>query len=263
MLQTLPKSAQKIIDHYFNLQIGGKKVTCLYYINEAYDEEFRKKNPVPDDIDRYHKRKTKKRAYIGKGSPKEIERTVIELAKQYSFNLQRATSKEIRQFMYVHRIGIDCSGFVVWVLNEVVKELQKKPVWKVIRSAGQFRGKLRMFLRPIENISVKVLDNRKNSVVVSLREIQPGDLIISLHGKHVLLIESVTINSNLLTDFSYVQSTWWYGDGNGVRRGKVKIKEIGGELKDQEWVEDFDKKGENWTYQGIKAGSWIIRLNKM
>lgn len=58
--------------------------------------------------------------------------------------------------------------------------------------------------------------------------------------------------------FKYINSTWWYGESNGVVKGWVDIVNPKGYLVEQSW-EDFQD-GKNWTLEGIKHEGKIVRL---
>ncbi len=243
----LPSSSLKIIDHYFHLSLGGKKVPCPYYINEDY--------PLPNSQElAYHYKRSLKRVLVGKGSPQEIEDFTKKIAQKENFDLQKATVKQIREFMAHHEIGIDCSGLVVWALNQVWKEEYGQPIWQFINYGKKhILRKLLIKLRPIENIGVKVL--MRNSHEINVEDIKPGDLIITWNDEHVILVTEVGLEY-----FRYVNSTWWYGDGGGVKEGKVTIKDPQGALLDQDWSEALYK-GKNWTYEGLKENGKLMRLS--
>lgn len=261
----LAKPALKIIDYYFNLRLGSKNVPCPYYINEDYSLPYFENGKV---VSRgkliFKKKRTKNRALIGKGSPSEIIKITQEFAKKDDFDLEKASVAEIRKFMAKHGVGIDCSAVVARALNEVTKEKFKKPLWKFINFGKRnFLRKILIRLRPIENISVKLLSSELNSKVISsLADIQPGDLLIAWNNQHVILITEVGFNKKQPAYFKYVNSTWWYGDKGGVKEGKVLIKNINNPLVDQIWLEDTYQ-GRNWTLEGFKDHGKVVRLRNL
>lgn len=256
----LPQLSQDMIDNYFKLKIGNKIISTPYYINEKYDEKHKKAYPISSDVSRFKKRTITNRALVGKGSPKDIENIVHKYATRDDFNLQTASISEIREFMMIQGIGIDCSGFVVWVLNEAYMQKQNQPIWKFLEFKKNLLRKILILLRPVENISVQVLGQNSRRVT-DISTIQPGDLIISWSSSHVLLVSKVTFGKNKKPiSFEYINATWWYGKENGVRRGIVKIVQPKGMLKEQLWLDDVDDKKKNWTYEGIKNGSQLVRL---
>lgn len=261
-LAHFPPLLKKIIDHYLNLSLGIQKVPTPYYINEDHDQDYKKLHQVPKDIDRFSRRDKKNMSLIGKASPTEIEQTVYKYAKKHHLQLNSISKIQIRNFMEEHGIGIDCSGFVVWILNELFKEKYRKPIWELIEiKSGNLIRKLLVKLRPVSNISVRVLVN--NSVPIQkVSDIRPGDLIITWEGQHVLLVSKVKYDQeNNPIYFEYVNSTWWYGGSNGVGKGKVTITKQDGDLKSQDW-DDF-LPGKNWTYEGVKNKGTIFRLSAL
>lgn len=250
-----------IINHYLTLNLGGEKIVTPYYINSNFTKPIVHRKILANIKFHYVKKRTKQRGLIGKGNPKEIEKVTQIYAKKSGFNLETASKEEIKQFMEKYGIGVDCSGLVVWILNELTKEKYNKPVWHYINfNAKHVVKKLMILLRPIENISVKVLSNSNNSISInSILDIRVGDMIIGWWDEHVLLITEIgTDENNKPYYFEYINSTWWYGKNNGVLKGRVDISDIKGYLVEQTW-EDFQE-GKNWTFEGIKNEGKIVRL---
>ena len=132
-MSQLHKTTQKIIAHYQNLDLGGKKVCTPYYINTSRSKDLR--------------------VMVGKGTPEEIEMEarIWEKVKGVDFSLM--SNLEIKQFLTGRGIGIDCSGFIVHVLNVYYQEVFKKPLWKCLKiPVKTVFSKLKYFLRPIEHL---------------------------------------------------------------------------------------------------------------
>ncbi len=244
---TLPKSAQRVVEHYYNINLGGKKVVTPYFMNE--------------------RGKRGRRAFVGKGTPEELEKATQQTAKKHNFNLHAATASQIRAFMIKHELGIDCSGFVSWVLNAIVREKRKKSLWRYINfQMLPFVARVKSKVRPVENISVKVLTHPKNSThIESILEIKVGDMIRIYGGNHILLISEMTYdNGGNPVGFKYVNSTMYKDQHYGIRTGTVKIQDKNKYLIGQEWLDE--EKGINWIYNEIKnyeADSRIVRLNAL
>lgn len=177
---SLPDSVNAIIQQYLNLNLGGKQIVTPYYINSNYDKPVVCGKVLADIQFNYVKKKTKQRALIGKGSPREIEIATEKSAHKNNFDLNKATKEEIKQFMEENRIGIDCSGLVVWILNELAKKQYGKPVWQYIDfNTNNILKRLMVQLRSVENISVKVLSNPVNVIPIkNILDIHIGDMII-------------------------------------------------------------------------------------
>lgn len=124
------------------------------------------------------------------------------------------------------------------------------------------RAKFSRLLKEVEFISANTLTNESNSVKIRLDEVQPLDMI-RLHsiipgGFHIALVTKVENN-----EITYIHSSKFYLDENGVRYSKIRITNLGSEdLSDQEWV-DVDKNGKNWIkeeYETNKEDSGFRRL---
>ncbi len=253
----LPDQAQKVIQKYSNLLLGGKKVPIPYYIN--------KPDPVPTRPGEFYKvRKSLHRALMSKGDPSEIEDVVKKYARKYNFLVENKSIGDIQDFMCRHGIGIDCSGFIVWILNEVTKQKLNKKMWECINfsSANPFK-KLIIKLRPLENISVITLrDNAQK--IENLNDVQPGDIIITRPKKlfnHVLLITETGFKNDKLVYMDYVQSTAWYSERSGIINGTVIIKDPKMNIIDQEWFEDKVK--HNFTYEGVRDDPTAAKVMRL
>lgn len=113
----------------------------------------------------------------GKGSCKDIALKTVELANEQNIKLLDLTPKQIYNFQKKNKIGIDCSGLAVNLLNFYVK-LQNKEI-------------------PFENprkISANILTKSPIShPIKNLEDIQTGDLIRSKNGHHVqFIIEKIS-----------------------------------------------------------------------
>lgn len=233
---SLPAAAEQVISEYTHLRLGNKDVVCPYYINKT-------------------KERAGLRVLIGKGDPGEIIREVNVWAKLKGFDMTKADAKQIREFMILHSIGVDCSAFVVHTLNYWFKQVGKQPLIKYLKFPHNGPiDLLRRALRPVENIGANVLTSTDNCVAISnLNEIRPGDFIRSKghlkNSHHIALVRSVTLEDDVITEFEYVHSNRNYDDQNGVKYGKVLITNPKGELKDQNWTEVMN--GKNYTLEGL------------
>jgi hypothetical protein len=247
MNRTLSDSANSVIHRFSHLNLGGKEVVTPYFMNE--------------------RGKKGRRVYVGKGHPAEIESLTKSLAEKYDFNLDKASSEEIRDFMISHEVGIDCSGFVVWVLNEIAQEKSGVPIWKLIDlRMPSILGKFKGILRPVENISVRVLTHPDNSAhILNLNDIQPGDYIRTLGGHHILLISEVYYEDNIPKEFTYINSTMYKDKYYGIRKGRVLITNPDKYLIHQDWIDDGEN-GINWVFDAVKnheEDSKIMRLKAL
>jgi len=231
MIKTLPKEALSIIDQYRHLPLGDKLVQCPYFKNRA---NVRAGLSV----------------YMGKGTPDEIIEETKILAQKSSFDLKTMSEQDINQFMILNSLGIDCSGFISQILNALDEKLVKK-IAAIKFSKRPIRALISRY-RPIENISANQLTSAPHSEMLDLwQDLQPGDMIRTRAGKHVLLIiETKRNESNDLKEFTYNHSTSYYDQANGIRQGRVSIIYPNEALKDQDWQEKDDS-GKNYTHEGL------------
>ncbi|MCS7317899.1 MAG: hypothetical protein NZZ41_06310, partial [Candidatus Dojkabacteria bacterium] len=156
----------KHIKRFLELRLGRHLVPTPYFIN--------------------YLRKKDLRVMVGKGTPDEIETEFKIWAKVKNFKYENAEISEIRNFLCEVGIGIDCSGFVVHVLNEYLKEVKNKSIWKLFRLPKDYPIYLRIgyLLRPAEKLGVKIITSDDNSYMVQLKDVSELDLIKSTAKKN-------------------------------------------------------------------------------
>ncbi len=240
MDELLSKNGIETIDKYANLPIGERAIRCPYYKNSTLARALS--------------------VYSGKGSPQEIVDEVSELSHKERIDFSSCSDSQVRDFLIEHGIGIDCSGFVSNVLNDINPEIirgiqldkaRKNPImnWYVNR------------FRKISNISVKTLTSDKNAhEIKSLHDIRPADMIETRNGQHVLLVFRVVMAEDYVREIEYAHSTMYYGKENGVRKGTIKITQKDKDLGNQEWTEVDDNTGVNYTHEGYLDGGRVFRL---
>lgn len=234
-ISELPKSAQLIINQYRMLNLGGKNVQCPYFINT--------------------KRRKDLRAMVGKGTPVEILMESKIWEKLKGVNFDELDSKEIKEFLLNKGIGIDCSGFVLHVLNAWYRDRKGKDIWKDLKIyENNIMSRLRFFLRPAENMGANTLTGDINTKQIVINEVLPGDLIRSKWKKvgthHVHLVYEVQRIDNKVKLIKYVHATPYYGEDSGVKFGEIEIIDQNNDLKDQKWNE-IDSRGVNFSYEGF------------
>ena len=245
---SLSAQANKLIDHYFNISLGKHTIPCPYFNN--------KKMKVRAGL----------RVAVGKGSVTEIEEELSLVALREKVDLSALNKKEITQFATDHNIGIECSGFVYYVLSEELKATKNTSLKKHIRplSKNPLRRTLAS-LRPAENTNVATLISDKNTKDILLKEVQAGDLILMMgtgekHDlNHVLLISKVEYKNNVPKTIEYVHSLQWKTDGiyHGVRRGTITITNIKKPLATQTWVERKKSGDDNETLYRVKTAEMV------
>ncbi|KKQ36340.1 MAG: hypothetical protein US52_C0001G0008 [candidate division WS6 bacterium GW2011_GWA2_37_6] len=227
---SLPNGTKEIIKSYFELPLGGKKVKCPYFMNLKGE-------------------RAGLRVMIGKGTVEEIVHEVMVWAQLKGVGLNKMSTEEIRSFMIKKGIGIDCSGFAVYVLDAWFKEIYHAHLWESLHyKDNSFFAKLRRRLRPVENIGAELLTSEINCTKVThLQEILPGDLIRAKgkqnNAHHVAVITDVFYNDKgIIEKFVYTHSHRFYELENGVREGYVIITDPEKELKDQEWHDHYQNR---------------------
>lgn len=199
---------------------------------------------------------------VGKGSPEEIVEEAGIFAIKEQINLKSLDSVNLSKFLVDHNLGIDCSGFVFYVLAAEVREKTGKSLTKILKfpfSKNPLR-KLLIKLRAVQNTNVKILAHEKNSLPVKLPDAKPGDLITLLTTNelgdrdHVMIIHEIDEDK-----IYYTHSQQWPTDGkysHGVRQGYIKITNQNKSLLEQNWSEK-----EALEYAKKSQGAEIRRLN--
>lgn len=249
MNATLSPAALKTIHDYLNLPfVGVAGVRCPYFNNARLGQRGQLK------------------VLIGKGTPEEIVEEAKIISIQYSkdvfdkngvFNAhvdhpaEHEQAECIRQFLVDNNLGIDCSGFVTNVLQKHFWETKKIDLARklFVTPKKNFLRWIISRLRPVEQISVGVYANDKNTLVVNeLQKIQPADLIIMLktgpnkNHNHILLVTEVSVEK-----IKYAHARAWSSEGkygHGVAQGAITIASPEKGLLEQVW-EEKDKIGEN------------------
>lgn len=233
MKSTLSPAATTIISHFENLQIGGKKIRCPYFNNK----------------------RAGKRASLsvltGKGRPQDIEEEAHILAQRERINLSIQNEEQVRAFLVDHELGIECSGFAYHVLAAEQKS-KGKSIRSIVPHSTGFIRKLIARWRHLQNVNVKAFADEKNSSVISLSNVQAGDIITMLgtgdtHDlDHILIVSEVDEKT-----LHYIHALNWKSDGkynHGIRRGSITINKKDGALTEQTWQEDGKTGKENETY---------------
>jgi hypothetical protein len=226
----LSTQAQEVLTNYLHLPFKEKEVFCPYFIN--------KKNKIHGAL----------RVLIGKGTPQDI----VEEAKIFSLkekiDLKNMSSENIRLFLTVHHLGVDCSGFIYHILDAEMKARNKSSFAKqlLFPFAQSFVKKIITKLRPAENTNVLTLGHEKNSSPVAYQNAEPGDLIIIRNAglekqyQHVALLHKVEKNNEGQIILHYSHSIQLLNEGSaehGVRQGYIKIINPTKKLTEQFWLE--------------------------
>lgn len=233
MIIRFPIKTRKLINHYFALKIGQHKIHCPYFQNVT-------KKMVPP-------------VFAGKGLPEEIEK---EAKKIFSDELlSRIDPNQLRLYLTLAGLGIDCSGLVTNALNSFLREKKLGSIQKVIKypTANPLRL-LTYQLRPRSNLSASTLTHSLNTTPLkNLNKIKPGDLL-KIGNHHVVLVNEVELNKkNEAIRIGYLHSTSDYFDQHGVSRGNIHIFNKNKPLAKQKWDEKY--RNENWLLKDYLAST--------
>jgi hypothetical protein len=238
--KTLSEQALKTIQHYSQLTFGDKKINCPYFNN------------------RRSKVRAGLRVMIGKGNPEEIVDEANLFALREKINLKNLSGESLKQFLVDHNLGVDCSAFAYYVLAaEYAQKCGAKLSSRLHYPHTNILRKLLIKLRPVENIGVPTLGHERNSSLVEIKDVLPGDLVIVLNaGKeqnvnHVLVVYKVEYENDLPTKLFYAHSFAWSIDGkynHGIKSGTIEITDISKSILEQIWTENGKRSEENETY---------------
>jgi len=236
----LPNRALSVIDQYRHFTIGNSVCSVPYFNNKT----ARARGAL--------------RAYVGKGSPKDIYEEVESFLNKEHLPADQLSDTSLKKLLVDHNIGIDCSGFVYYVLNAYNEESDKGSIDKhlsFINCTG-ILGKIRCSLRPAENCDVATLAHDKNSNIVSIADLKPGDLITMISASvdetdnehdHVLVIHQTDYQNFFPTKLYYSHAVAYPEDGvygNGIRQGTIEVPSPNISLTSCRWIED-GKEGQN------------------
>ncbi len=221
---------------------------------------------------------------VGKGAPAEIVEEAKIISIQYCHGLfdkdglcdvhldhpaPHEQTECVRQFLVDNNLGVDCSGFVVNVLRAHFLETKKIDFTKklFIASRTNLLRRLITRLRPVEQVSVAVLADEKNSEIVSgLSSIKPADLIIMLktgpnkNHNHVLLVTEKNDRG-----IKYAHARAWPSEGkygHGVTEGIITITDPNQGLLAQTWEEKNMVNQDNETYLEAKQAE-ILTIKRL
>jgi len=235
-MSTLKTSTQSIIQKFEKLPFDGHTISCPYFNNKRAQQ------------------RAALRVMIGKGTVEEIAEEADMIARKKHIDLYILSDEQLKHFLVHNHLGIDCSAFAYYILAQEYYETKHKDLKKQLYfpHAKNPLRKLLIKLRPVENISVRVLAHEKNAEKISLKDIQAGDMIIMMNGgprkdyNHILVVTDVQQST-----VNYVHSFAWPSDGeynHGIKHGTIAIIDPDKTILDQQWEEQTKTGQENWTY---------------
>lgn len=231
-IHDIDKSISEYIRQYTKMSVDGLVINCPYWIN-------RMKNG-----------KVILRGFAnGKGSAGEIRKELDMRLNRLSDDLKfKLTTETVRKFAKKERIGIDCSGFVYRVLDELLRldygDTKYNNLEKVLRGG-------------INKTNVKRLTSLEYSKeIIDIKDLKLGDIIRLWGGKHALIIIR-----NDQKELVYAHSSSLSTKIQGVHTSKIQIIDVTRSLKDQQWQEEA-RTGENFgkKYFNPEKGDGVFRL---
>lgn len=227
------KALDNLLFKYTHLPVGGKEVVCPYWMNNLEKGIY---GPIG-----------------GKGTPVEIVSTTNEHAISEKVDLNKMDVEAIDLFMRACRIGVDCSGFVFWMLNELDLEKGGNGI------ADNIPGSTGKVIKARASVAMLCSDN-VSRVVEKINEVKIGDMIRLRRGKHIAIITKIKKDSEGVIEIEYSHSSD-ITRVKGVHAGKIKIINEFSGLGDQEWEETIEEGVSYGTEFCSGVGDSIRRLN--
>ncbi|HAT03242.1 MAG TPA: hypothetical protein DCS29_00485 [Candidatus Magasanikbacteria bacterium] len=222
-IKQLSQPTLQLINQFLHLTFNGKRVRTPYFNNRRSGT------------------RGALRVSIGKGNVNDIKEELKILSLREKIDLRELDEQTITEFIVDHKIGIDCSGLVYYILDEELKSQHKNHLKTYLKfpDAKNPLRKLLIKLRPVENCNVKTLAYEINSAEINLNNIQAGDMIIMMNAgarhdyNHVMVITHIDD-----TTIHYVHSFQYPEDGlynHGVREETITIINTSKSITEQQW----------------------------
>jgi hypothetical protein len=229
--KTLSQNSLALIDDYVKFTFAGATCSIPYFNNKTT------------------KSRAGLRALIGKGRPEEIRDELEIIIKKQKVDEANLDSQSLKKILVDNNLGIECSGFAFHILEA---ESQSRGLGSLTKNINfinckGFIGQMRCMLRPVENCDVSTFANNKNSSIIPLSQIRPGDIITMTKEhedamrNHILIIKEVCYESDLPVSFKYAHAVAYPEDGlygSQIRQGQVKIVDQNKDLTEQIWQEE-------------------------
>lgn len=197
---------QECYYRYTHLSLGGKEIACPYWVNI-----IRLGIWGPGG---------------GKGTPEEITNITKEEASKAGIDLNSLSERDILTFMRTKRIGVDCSGFVFWMLDALDYEKGGNGIADDIPgSQGKFTG-------PRANVRM-LTDSGVCVDIEKIKEAKVGDIIRLMGSKHIAIVLSLDDK-----EIIYAHSSG-KTEVTGVHLGRIEIIDSQSGLERQVWEENI------------------------
>lgn len=231
------------IDKFLNLEVGGVYCKVPYIFGSSWLEFWRTG---------------------GKGSIDQIKTEAKKLFALYDLIPSEMSEFERYKFLRDKRVGIDCSGLVYNVYDEVSKVLLNKSIGDFILRKTGFLGKLDKYLFSFKRnrriASYHLTSDINSFPIENLKDIRVGDMIkmksLDPNIGHVAIIYDVDLDKNVIT---YAHSSF-KTKTVGPHLSKINITNINLPIDKQNW-EELSVKGESIsTSANSKEGLGLRRL---
>ena len=230
-----------MIEQYKNFKVGNAICSIPYYNNKTRREH------------------AALGVFVGKGSPKSIYEEVRTILIKEKVNENSLDSESLKKLLVNENLGIDCSGFAYYILNEESKSRGKGSLDKHIHfiRATNILAKFIVRLKPEKNVDVLTFADNKNSKIISLEQVECGDIITMISStnngerNHILVINQIEYQNFKPITLHYVHAVAWPTDGeygHGIHEGKIEITDINKEVTEQRWIENGKLGTENYTF---------------
>jgi hypothetical protein len=230
--KTLSSRARSVIDQYRHFKVGRAVCSVPYFNNKT----VRARAGI--------------RAQIGKGSPQEIFEEVQTILIKGSIPADALADESLKKLLVDANLGLDCSAFAYYVLNAESEELQKGRLDKHLSfvKSSSLLGGFRSRFRPIENCDVQTLADNKNSRLVPVAKVQPGDMIVMTGYEagpgtvrdHILIVHQVEYQNFVPTRIHYSHTMAYPEDGvygSGIKEGIIEILDPLKSIIEERWSE--------------------------
>ncbi len=252
--KTLSKKALDLIEQYLHFQIGDAVTNVPYYNN------------------RTRKNRIALRAYVGKGSPTDIRDELEAIILREKIDLKSFTNELLKKTLVDNNLGIECSGFVYYVLEAESENRNLGTISKNINfiNCRGFVGQIRCAIRPVENCDVETFAHNSNSKLIELKDILPGDMITMQSDKsnkernHILIVKEVRYDNNEPKQIIYSHSVAYPEDGlynTGPRNGTIDIVDINLPLAKQNWTEENRQGQDNKLF--VRATNSLTEIRRL
>jgi len=228
----IEQEIKNFIMQYTQMDIGGIVINCPYWMNKERNGKIVFRGFAN-----------------GKGGAQEIREELVKRYNQLPPELKFDLNQDnLRKFARRERIGIDCSGFVYRVLEELLRLGYKNTGYENLDKV--FSGGIN------KTDAERLTDRQYCKELKNISAIEIGDVIRLWGGKHAAIIIQ-----NDQKEITYAHSSWLSTKIQGVHTSIIQIIEVQKSLRDQHWMEET-RSGENFgkKYFRPEEGDSVFRL---